>query len=234
MTIKEAQEAVDRWIKEYGVRYFSELTNMTVLTEEVGELARAMARKYGDKSFKKVEKCNIGEKMADKEKIAESFARNFINEGVVVKGDLPKSPEFWNKLKADYLAQKGHNLKMWNRLTRFVPAEYLRPVANAKITQENIQKINTPNKKRLHQPHLDPRKPDQEGKKKITKNPRTLPRVFLYPQKELHTTSSVFFTHVVIKHENQFFFVFLTNTITCRCIIAITLPHSPNQRIAPQ
>ena len=50
MTIKEAQELVDRWIKEYGVRYFSELTNMTVLTEEVGELARIMARRYGDQS----------------------------------------------------------------------------------------------------------------------------------------------------------------------------------------
>ena len=48
MTIKEAQEAVDRWIKEYGVRYFSELTNMACLTEEVGELARIMARRYGD------------------------------------------------------------------------------------------------------------------------------------------------------------------------------------------
>ena len=56
MTIKEAQEAVDRWIKEYGVRYFSELTNMAVLTEEVGELARVIARKYGDQSFKEGEK----------------------------------------------------------------------------------------------------------------------------------------------------------------------------------
>ena len=65
MTIKEAQEAVDRWIKEYGVRYFSELTNMAVLTEEVGELARVMARKYGDQSFKEGEKDNIGEEMAD-------------------------------------------------------------------------------------------------------------------------------------------------------------------------
>ena len=65
MTIKEAQEAVDRWIKEYGVRYFSELTNMAVLTEEVGELARVMARKYGDQSFKKGEKDNLGEEMAD-------------------------------------------------------------------------------------------------------------------------------------------------------------------------
>ena len=65
MTIKEAQEAVDRWIKEYGVRYFSELTNMAVLTEEVGELARVMARKYGDQSFKEGEKDNMGEEMAD-------------------------------------------------------------------------------------------------------------------------------------------------------------------------
>jgi NTP pyrophosphatase (non-canonical NTP hydrolase) len=65
MTIKEAQEAVDLWIKEYGVRYFSELTNMTVLTEEVGELARVMARKFGDQSFKEGEKDNLGEEMAD-------------------------------------------------------------------------------------------------------------------------------------------------------------------------
>ena len=76
MTIEEAQQLVDQWIKTYGVRYFSELTNMTVLTEEVGELARimarrygdlarVMARKYGDQSFKPGEKDNIGEEMAD-------------------------------------------------------------------------------------------------------------------------------------------------------------------------
>lgn len=65
MTIKEAQQQVDQWIKEYGVRYFSELTNMAVLTEEVGELARVMARQYGDQSFKEGEKPNLGEEMAD-------------------------------------------------------------------------------------------------------------------------------------------------------------------------
>ncbi len=65
MTIKEAQEEVDRWIKQYGIRYFSELTNMTVLTEEVGELARVMARRYGDQSFKAGEKDNLEEEMAD-------------------------------------------------------------------------------------------------------------------------------------------------------------------------
>lgn len=65
MTIQEAQKAVDDWIKKYGVRYFSELTNMTVLTEEVGELARVMARKYGDQSFKEGEKDNLEEEIAD-------------------------------------------------------------------------------------------------------------------------------------------------------------------------
>ena len=65
MTIQEAQNAVDKWIKTIGVRYFSELTNMAVLTEEVGELARVMARKYGDQSVKAGEKDNVGEEMAD-------------------------------------------------------------------------------------------------------------------------------------------------------------------------
>ena len=65
MTIKEAQKAVDQWIKTIGVRYFSELTNMAILTEEVGELARVMSRKYGDQSFKQGEKDNLGEEMAD-------------------------------------------------------------------------------------------------------------------------------------------------------------------------
>ena len=65
MELSELQQRVDRWIKEYGVRYFSELTNMAVLTEEVGELARVMARKYGDQSFKAGEKENLADEMAD-------------------------------------------------------------------------------------------------------------------------------------------------------------------------
>lgn len=65
MTLEEAQKQVDQWVKTYGVRYFSELTNMAVLTEEVGELARVMARKYGDQSFKEGEKDNIEEEIAD-------------------------------------------------------------------------------------------------------------------------------------------------------------------------
>ena len=85
MTLEEAQKQVDQWVKTYGVRYFrslvgsemcirdrtygvryfSELTNMAVLTEEVGELARVMARKYGDQSFKEGEKDNLDEEIAD-------------------------------------------------------------------------------------------------------------------------------------------------------------------------
>ena len=65
MSIEEAQESVDQWIKKYGVRYFNELTNMACLTEEVGELARVIARKYGEQSFKTGEKPNLGEEMAD-------------------------------------------------------------------------------------------------------------------------------------------------------------------------
>ena len=65
MTIREAQTTVDQWIKQYGVRYFSELTNMAILTEEVGELARVVARLYGEQSFKTGEQPNLGEEMAD-------------------------------------------------------------------------------------------------------------------------------------------------------------------------
>jgi NTP pyrophosphatase (non-canonical NTP hydrolase) len=65
MTIQEAQERVDQWIKSYGVRYFNELTNMACLTEEVGELARVMARRYGEQSFKEGENQDPAEEMAD-------------------------------------------------------------------------------------------------------------------------------------------------------------------------
>ena len=65
ITIRQAQQMVDDWIRTYGVRYFSELTNMAVLTEEVGELARVIARRYGDQSFKPGERANLGDEMAD-------------------------------------------------------------------------------------------------------------------------------------------------------------------------
>lgn len=65
MELSELQKRVDTWIRKYGVRYFSELTNMAILTEEVGELARVMARKYGDQSFKAGETENLADEMAD-------------------------------------------------------------------------------------------------------------------------------------------------------------------------
>ena len=66
LSLKEAQKKVDEWIKTYGVRYFNELTNMTILTEEVGELARIMARKYGEQSFKAGEDASkMADEMAD-------------------------------------------------------------------------------------------------------------------------------------------------------------------------
>jgi len=66
MTISELQDRVDSWIKDYGVRYFSELTNMAILTEEVGELARIMARRYGEQSEKESDKnLDLGDEMAD-------------------------------------------------------------------------------------------------------------------------------------------------------------------------
>ncbi len=66
MTIQEAQATVDQWIKDYGVRYFSELTNMAMLTEEVGEVARIIARRYGEQSFKPSDKeLDLGDELAD-------------------------------------------------------------------------------------------------------------------------------------------------------------------------
>ncbi len=66
MTIKEAQQTVDQWINTTGVRYFNELTNMAILTEEVGELARIIARKYGEQSFKESDKAyDLADEMAD-------------------------------------------------------------------------------------------------------------------------------------------------------------------------
>ncbi len=65
LSLNQLQDSVDQWIKTHGVRYFSELTNLAVLMEEVGELSRIMSRTYGDQSFKVGEKQNLGDEMAD-------------------------------------------------------------------------------------------------------------------------------------------------------------------------
>ncbi len=104
MTIKEAQQAVDQWIKEYGVRYFSELTNMVILTEEVGELARVMARKYGDQSFKPGEKDNLGDEMADILWVLLCLANQT---GVDLTEELKKNIE--KKTKRDFERHKNND-----------------------------------------------------------------------------------------------------------------------------
>ncbi len=104
MTIKEAQQAVDQWIKTYGVRYFSELTNMAVLTEEVGELARVMARKYGDQSFKPGEKDNLGDEMADILWVLLCLANQT---GVDLTEELKKNIE--KKTKRDNMRHKNND-----------------------------------------------------------------------------------------------------------------------------
>ena len=103
MTIKEAQTAVDNWIKTYGVRYFSELTNMACLTEEVGELARVIARTYGDQSFKAGEKPNLGEEMADVLWVLLCLANQT---GVDLTAELQKSIE--KKTKRDVTRHRNN------------------------------------------------------------------------------------------------------------------------------
>ena len=103
MTIEEAQQAVDKWIKENVVRYFSELTNMACLTEEVGELARVMARTYGDQSFKEGEKANLGEEMADVLWVLLCLANQT---GVNLTEELQKS--FNKKTKRDKYRHKNN------------------------------------------------------------------------------------------------------------------------------
>ena len=109
MTIKEAQEAVDKWIKEYGVRYFSELTNMACLTEEVGELARVIARTYGDHSLQKGATPNPGEEMADAPWVLICLANQT---GVDLTEELQKS--FDKKTKRDAERHKN-NPKLSNK-----------------------------------------------------------------------------------------------------------------------
>lgn len=103
MTISDAQNKVDEWIRTYGVRYFSELTNMACLTEEVGELARVIARQYGDQSFKTGEKPNLGEEMADVLWVLICLANQT---GVNLTDELEKS--FQKKTKRDVERHKNN------------------------------------------------------------------------------------------------------------------------------
>lgn len=104
MTLQEAQQSVDEWIKTYGVRYFNELTNMACLTEEVGELARVIARKYGEQSFKPGDKTNLGEEMADVLWVLLCLANQT---GVDLTTELQKS--FDKKTRRDHARHLNNN-----------------------------------------------------------------------------------------------------------------------------
>jgi len=105
MTIQEAQEKVDTWIKTHGVRYFNELTNMTLLTEEVGELARIMARTYGEQSFKESDKSkSLEDEMADILWVLMCLANQT---GIDLTKALEKN--FEKKTKRDHLRHKNND-----------------------------------------------------------------------------------------------------------------------------
>lgn len=102
ISIRDAQQKVDEWIKAYGVRYFSELTNLGILMEEVGELSRIMVRQYGDQSFKKSDEGkNLGDEMADVLWVLLCLANQT---GVDLTASLQKNME--KKTERDHLRHK--------------------------------------------------------------------------------------------------------------------------------
>lgn len=105
MTIKEAQRQVDQWISEYGVRYFNELTNMAQLTEEVGEVARIIARRYGEQSEKESDKLkDLGDELADVLFVTICLANQT---GVDLEEALAKNLQ--KKTERDSLRHKGNS-----------------------------------------------------------------------------------------------------------------------------
>ena len=155
MTLKEAQQEVDFWIKKYGVRYFSELTNMAILTEEVGELARVMARKYGDQSFKKGEEDNVEEEIADVlwvllcianqtgVDITEAFARSIEKK---TKQDISITLNYLT-MENNESTQSKYDAALAKYNTNLNDAEIVAEVA--KIIAEKVPANNTPEVKKF-------------------------------------------------------------------------------------
>ena len=113
MSIKEAQELIDQWIKTTGVRYFSELTNMAILTEDVGEVARLMSRLYGDQSFKETDR---GKELSDE--LAERLmARNNLSRKDAEKRIKAQMPQEEKKRFADYLIDTSGGFEAAERQT---------------------------------------------------------------------------------------------------------------------
>lgn len=158
MTLKEAQKEVDSWIKQYGVRYFSELTNMAVLTEEVGELARVIARKYGDQSFKEGEKDNIEEEIADVlwvllcianqtgVDVTEAFARSIEKKPNVTKQGISITLNYLI-MENNESTQNKYDAALAKYNTNLNDAEVAAEVA--KIIEEKVPANNTPEVKKF-------------------------------------------------------------------------------------
>ena len=109
MTLQELQTEVDAWIKQYGVRYFSELTNMACLTEEVGEMARIMSRTYGDQSFKEGEKHDLGDEIADVLWVLTCIANQTgvnLEEPIVIKRDTLKTRNLKTQIKNERIRKR--------------------------------------------------------------------------------------------------------------------------------
>lgn len=118
MTLQELQTEVDAWIKQYGVRYFSELTNMACLTEEVGEMARIMSRTYGDQSFKEGEKHDLGDEIADVlwvltcianqtgVNLEEAIRKNIAKKPIVIKRDTLKTRNLKTQIKNERIRKR--------------------------------------------------------------------------------------------------------------------------------
>ena len=118
MTIEEAQRRIDEWIKEYGVRYFDELTNMAILTEEVGEVARIMARRYGEQSFKEGEKSDLADELADVLWVLMCIANQTgVDLTAALQKNLDKKTNRDNKrhINNPKLNNDGRKMKLWLR-----------------------------------------------------------------------------------------------------------------------
>lgn len=135
-----------------------------IKSKNIDDLHRKLAQVFKLNALKngKEPECtlHIGKEVKDPQKWAESFACSFINAGITIKGDLPKSPKFWQTLKQTYLAQKGHNLETWNRLTRFVPKEY------TQNREKNIQAQPNTKSRVISQQRVHPFALAQQGRRR--------------------------------------------------------------------
>ena len=117
-----------------------ESKNLDDFNRKLAQVFKISALKKGKEPFCRL---RLGKDEKNRKALSEAFARNFINAEVVVAGDVPKSPEFWREMKQNYLAKEGHTLENWNRLTRFVPKEYMQGKENSVQYRGNTKQART-------------------------------------------------------------------------------------------